>query len=176
MDLNLEPLITTEKIQTRIEELGKELTKKFKDTDKEIVAICVLKGSFIFFTDLVRKLELDLSCEFLAVSSYNGTQSSGEVKMTLDLSQPVEGRHVLLIEDIVDTGLTMNFLKNNLKMRRPESVTTVSLLLKPDALKVPTEVDFVGFEIANDFVVGYGLDYRGLYRNLDYIAQVQNLN
>ena len=98
------------------------------------------------------------------------------MKVTLDLTIPLENRDVILVEDIVDTGLTMNYLKNALMSRKPKSLTTVALLEKPDALKVACEVDFVGFKIPNDFVVGYGLDYQGLYRNLPYIAQVQSLN
>jgi hypoxanthine phosphoribosyltransferase len=102
--------------------------------------------------------------------------SSGEVKVTLDLAHPIEGKHVILVEDIVDTGLTMNYLKNAMLARKPKTLTTVALLEKPEALKVPCEIDMVGFKIPNDFVVGYGLDYQGYYRNLPYIAQVQSLN
>ncbi len=171
-NLNLSSYISEEKIQARVVELGKTLTDKFKD--KELVAVCVLKGSFMFFSDLIRNIETDLSCEFFGVSSYHGTTSSGEVKVTLDLSTPVEGKHVLLVEDIVDTGLTMNYLKTAMESRKPKSLTTVSLLEKPEALKVPCKIDYVGFKIPNDFVVGYGLDYQGQYRNLPYIAQVQD--
>jgi hypoxanthine phosphoribosyltransferase len=143
---------------------------------KDIVAVCVLKGSFVFYSDLIRNIETDVQCEFFGVSSYHGMSSSGEVKVTLDLAHPIEGKDVILVEDIVDTGLTMNYLKSALLSRKPKSLTTVALLEKPDALKVPCEVDYVGFKIPNDFVVGYGLDYQGLYRNLPYIAQVQSLN
>ena len=100
--------------------------------------------------------------------------SSGEVKVTLDLTQPIEGKHVILVEDIVDTGLTMNYLKTTLLARNPASLTTVALLEKPEALKVPCKLDYVGFKITNEFVVGYGLDYQGYYRNLPFIGQVQN--
>ena len=142
-----------------------------------VVAICILKGSFVFYSDLIRAMDIDVQCEFFGVSSYHGNMtSSGEVKVTLDLANPIEGRHVVLVEDIVDTGLTMNYLKTTLLSRKPKSLTTVTLLEKPDALKVPCELDYVGFKIPNDFVVGYGLDYQGLYRNLPYIAQVQSLN
>jgi hypoxanthine phosphoribosyltransferase len=171
-NLKLSSYISEEKIQARVLELGKTLTDKFKD--KDLVAVCVLKGSFMFFSDLIRNIETDLSCEFFGVSSYHGTTSSGEVKVTLDLSTPVEGKHVLLVEDIVDTGLTMNYLKTAMESRKPKSLTTVSLLEKPEALKVPCKIDYVGFKIPNDFVVGYGLDYQGQYRNLPYIAQVQD--
>lgn len=172
--LKLSTYITEEQIQSKVKEIGSLLTKKFQG--KDVVAVCVLKGSFVFYSDLVRNIQSDITCEFFGVSSYQGTQSSGEVKVTLDLANPVEGKHVLLVEDIVDTGLTMNYLKNAILSRKPASLTTVALLEKPDALKVPCELDHVGFKIPNDFVVGYGLDYQGYYRNLPFIAQVQNFN
>lgn len=172
-NLTLKPYITEEKLQAKVKELGATLTKKFKG--EKVVAVCVLKGSFMFYSDLIRSMETDITCEFFGVSSYNGgTSSSGEVKVTLDLSSPVEGVHVILVEDIVDTGITMNYLKGAILSRKPKSLTTIALLEKPDALKVPCQLDYVGFKIPNDFVVGYGLDYQGYYRNLPYIAQVQN--
>ncbi len=172
-NLKLSTYLSEDQIQKKVKELGATLTKKFKGQD--VVAVCVLKGSFVFFSDLVRNIETDISCEFFGVSSYHGgTSSSGEVKVTLDLANPVEGKHVLLVEDIVDTGLTMNYLKSAILSRKPKSLTTIALLEKPEALKVPCEIDLVGFKIPNDFVVGYGLDYQGFYRNLPYIAQVQN--
>lgn len=172
MNLKLSTYISAEQIQQKVKELGAQISKKFKGED--LIAICVLKGSFIFYSDLIRSVENDVVCEFFGVSSYHGTSSSGEVKVTLDLSSAIEGKHVLLVEDIIDTGLTMNYLKNNLQSRKPKSLTTIALLEKPDALKVPCTIDMVGFKIPNDFVVGYGLDYEGYYRNLPYIAQVQN--
>jgi len=174
-NLKLSSYIKEEEIQAKVKELGQTITKKFKG--KDVVAICVLKGSFVFYSDLIRAVDTDLTCEFFGVSSYHGgTSSSGEVKVTLDLANPVEGKHVILVEDIVDTGLTMNYLKAAIMSRKPKSLTTIALLEKPDALKVPCEIDMVGFKIPNDFVVGYGLDYQGFYRNLPYIAQVQNFN
>ncbi len=174
-NLKLSTYIKEEEIQAKVKELGQIITKKFKG--QEVVAVCVLKGSFMFYSDLIRSIDTDITCEFFGVSSYHGgTSSSGEVKVTLDLASPVEGKHVILIEDIVDTGLTMNYLKTAMNSRKPKSLTTIALLEKPDALKVPCEIDMVGFKIPNDFVVGYGLDYQGFYRNLPYIAQVQNFN
>ncbi len=174
-NLKLSSYISEEQIQAKVKEMGAALTKKFKG--QEVVAVCVLKGSFVFYSDLIRNIDTDVTCEFFGVSSYHGgTTSSGEVKVTLDLASPVEGKHVLLVEDIVDTGLTMNYLKTAMISRKPKSLTTVTLLEKPDALKVKCELDYVGFKIPNDFVVGYGLDYQGFYRNLPYIAQVQNFN
>ena len=172
-NLELKTYISEEKLQAKVKEIGQELTKKFKG--KKLTAICVLKGSFMFYSDLIRSIDTDLTCEFFGVSSYHGgTTSSGEVKVTLDLSTPIEGQHVILVEDIVDTGLTMNYLKKSIESRSPASLTTVALLEKPEALKVPCKLDHVGFQITNEFVVGYGLDYDGYFRNLPYIAQVQN--
>ena len=173
-NLELKTYLSEEKIQQKVNEIGKALTEKFKG--KKVTAVCVLKGSFIFYSDLIRHINTDITCEFFGVSSYHGgTSSSGEVKVTLDLSSPIEGQHVILVEDIVDTGLTMNYLKKSIESRNPASLTTVALLEKPEALKVPCKLDYVGFKIANEFVVGYGLDYDGYFRNLPYIAQVQNL-
>lgn len=171
--LELKTYISEEKLQSKVSEIGKLLTTQFKD--KKVTAVCVLKGSFMFYSDLIRHIQTDITCEFFGVSSYHGgTSSSGEVKVTLDLSSAIEGQHVILVEDIVDTGLTMNYLKNSILARKPASLTTVALLEKPEALKVPCKLDHVGFQITNEFVVGYGLDFDGYYRNLPYIAQVQN--
>jgi hypoxanthine phosphoribosyltransferase len=172
-NLDLKPYITEAQLQEKIKSIGADLTKKFKG--QKVVAVCVLKGSFLFYSDLIREINTDITCEFFGVSSYHGgTTSSGEVKVTLDLASPIEGQHVILIEDIVDTGLTMNYLIKSMESRKPASITTVTLLEKPEALKVPCKLDHVGFKITNEFVVGYGLDYQGFYRNLPYIAQVQN--
>ncbi len=172
--LKLRTLISEEEIQKKTVSIGQEITKKFKD--KPLVSVCVLKGSVMFFADLMRSVDTDVTCEFLGVSSYNNAmQSSGEIKVTLDLATPVEGKNVLLVEDIVDTGLTMNYLVQMLQARKPKSITTVTLLHKPAAVQIPIKLDYVGFEIANEFVVGYGLDYQGYYRNLPFIAQVQNI-
>ena len=171
-NLEIKPYITEADLQKKVDEIGTALTKKFKN--QRVVAICVLKGSFMFYSDLIRKIDADITCEFFGVSSYHGTSSSGEVKVTLDLAKPIQDQHVLLVEDIVDTGITMNYLKNSILARKPASLTTVALLEKPDALKVPCKLDHVGFKISNEFVVGYGLDYEGYYRNLPFIGQVQN--
>jgi len=173
--LKLSSYISEADIQKKVKELGLTLSQRF--AGKDLIAICVLKGSFVFYSDLIRQITTDVQCEFFGVSSYHGgMSSSGEVKVTLDLAHPIEGKDVILVEDIVDTGITMNYLKTALTSRKPKSLVTVTLLEKPDALKVPCEIDYVGFKIPNDFVVGYGLDYQGLYRNLPYIAQVQSLN
>lgn len=178
-ELTLSPLLTEEKIKSRVRELGKTLTALCQSESKSgpVVAVCILKGSFVFYSDLVREIDADITTEFLGVSSYGDSmKSSGEVKLTLDLTNSIEGKTVVLIEDIIDTGLTMDFLCKTLKARNPRKILTCSLLLKPDALKVPFKPDYVGFEIGNDFVVGYGLDYQGYYRNLPYVARVDSLN
>ena len=173
--LKLNTLLSEEKIQKRVKEIGAEVSEKLRGND--VIAICVLNGSFVFYSDLIRCIESDVICDFIGCSSYGDSMSSsGQVKLTLDLSNNIEGRHVLLIEDIVDTGLTINYLQKILESRKPKSVTTVSLLYKPDAKKVDFKLDVFGFKIPNDFVVGYGLDYQGMYRNLPYVAQVQNMN
>lgn len=173
--LNMIPLIDEKTIQKRVRELGAEITKVCKN--EPIIVVGVLKGSFMFYADLIRNIDADVKCEYLGCSSYgNSTTSSGEVKMTLDLTSGIEGKTVLLVEDIVDTGYTMSFLKKSLAARNPKKLLTASLLFKPAALKTDCKIDYVGFEIGNEFVVGYGLDYQGLYRNLPYIAQVNSLN
>jgi hypoxanthine phosphoribosyltransferase len=173
--LKMTKLIDERKIATRVKEMGAEITKLCKKDD--LIAVCVLKGSFIFFSDLVRAIDADIKVDFLGCSSYGqSTKSSGEVKLTLDLNNGIEGKNVLLVEDIVDTGLTMSFLKKTLMARNPKKILAASLLFKPAALKVDFKPDFVGFEIGNEFVVGYGLDYQGYYRNVPHIAVVNNLN
>ena len=167
-------LMSEEQIQERVATIGAELTQKF--AGKDLLAVGVLKGSFMFFSDLIRAIDTDISCDFLGVSSYKGTRSTGEVKVTLDMTSSIKDRHILLIEDIVDTGLTMNYLKNTIMSREPASLTTASLLFKPKALKVDCTIDYTGFEIGNDFVVGYGLDYQDYYRNLPYVGVLQNIN
>lgn len=173
--LRLSQLISEDEIKGRVQKIGDAITDRFRNQD--LVMVGVLKGSFMFFADLVRSIHTDLTCDFCGLSSYNdGMQSSGEVKLTMDLSRSIRDRNVVIVEDIVDTGLTMNFLKRHLQPHKPKTLVTAALLMKPDALKEKCEVDFVGFKIPNDFVVGYGLDYQGYHRNLPYIAQISNIN
>lgn len=175
MNPRLSTVISEKDLQKRIKEMGEALTDKFKNSS--VMAVCVLKGSFIFFSDLIRQIDCDMNCEFLGMSSYgNHAHSTGEVKVTMDLNASVQGRHILLVEDIIDTGLTMNYLQKLFDVRKPKSITTVTLLHKPDAKKVDCKIDLVGFKIPNDFVVGYGLDYQNNYRHLPYIARLENLN
>lgn len=174
-ELKLSPLITETDLQKKIQELAQKIDETFKGED--VIALCVLKGSFIFFSDLVRSLNANVKCEFIGLSSYgDDTKSSGEVRMTMDLSTSLEGKNVLIIEDIVDTGLTMKYLASYVQLRKPKSFKIVSLLHKPEVTKEKVNIDYVGFEIANEFVVGYGLDFQGYYRNLPYIARVENMN
>jgi hypoxanthine phosphoribosyltransferase len=175
LPLKLAKLIDEKELQKRVKELGAQITKDFKGED--LIVVCILKGSYMFYSDLVREIDLNVICEYFGVSSYHGeTQSSGEVKVTLDLTNPLEGKNVLLVEDIVDSGLTMSYLKKCLMARNPKKLRTVSLLVKPVAMKADVGLDYQGFEIKNEFVVGYGLDYQEYYRNLPYIAKVENLN
>ncbi|MBI3544732.1 MAG: hypoxanthine phosphoribosyltransferase [Deltaproteobacteria bacterium] len=166
-------LIPELKIKQRIQDMATEIM--FDHRGKELTVICVLKGSFIFFADLIREIDLPMACEFMGVSSYgNKTTSSGEVKLTLDMTEPLNGKHVVIVEDIVDTGLTMQYLVNNLKQRKPASLKVCSLLVKPESLKCDIEIDYVGFKLGNEFVVGYGLDHAGKFRQLPYIGVVEN--
>ncbi len=164
-------LKTQNEIFEKVAELGAILTHRFQG--KEPVAICVLNSSFMFYSDLIRQIDLDLTCEFLGVSSYKESQvSSGAVKVTLDLDISLEGKDVILIEDLIDSGLTMNYLIENFKSRKPNSLMTVALLQKTECLKVPCKVDLVGFEVGPEFIVGYGIDSAGAFRNLPYLATV----
>ncbi|MHC4937083.1 MAG: hypoxanthine phosphoribosyltransferase [Planctomycetota bacterium] len=170
----LSVLISEEEIQKRIEELSLELAADFRDKDP--VVICVLKGAFIFVADLTRRMNFPVTTEFIRVSSYgNNVVTSGEVKLELDLANSVSNRHVILVEDIVDTGLTLQYLRANLQARNPASVKVCALLHKPENNVKLSTIDYLGFRIPGKFVVGYGLDYQGYYRNLPYIAQIQDL-
>jgi hypoxanthine phosphoribosyltransferase len=165
------PLLSTEVIQARVAELGAAITRDY--ADKELAIVSVLAGSFIFAADLCRKIDLPLSVDFLGVRSYgDSTSTSGVVRITHDLMRPVEGKHVLLVEDIVDTGLTVRFLMDTLFTRRPASLRLASLLNKPERARVSVPIDYLGFTIEDVFVVGYGLDYAQRYRNLPYIGVI----
>jgi hypoxanthine phosphoribosyltransferase len=166
----METLITAEKIQSRIAELGAQIEADYPDPD-EIHLVGVLKGGFMFMADLVRAMSARVTLDFIAVSSYaTSTKSSGEVRMLKDLDSGLEGRHVIIVEDIVDTGLTLTYLQDILRARAPRSLKTACLLSKPSRRKVDVTVDYVGFTIEDKFVVGYGLDYAEKYRNLSHIA------
>lgn len=173
LDIKPKILIPEVKLQERLTELGEEIHHDFKG--KEIVAVCILKGSFVFFSDLIRKIDLPMTCEFLGVSSYgNKMVSSGEVKVTLDINDPLEGKHVIVFEDIVDSGLTLSYIMNALKARKPATLKSCALLFKPESLKTEIAVDYLGFKIGNEFVVGYGIDYAGKFRGLPYVGYVEH--
>jgi len=162
-------LISQEELAKRIKELAKEIERDYAGRDLLIVA--VLKGSFMFLADLIRELDYHVAVDFMGTSSYGvSTQSSGEVRITKDLEQSVAGRHILLVEDIVDTGLTLRYLVDTLRARQPASVKVCALLDKPARRRVRIGLDYYGFIIPNAFVVGYGLDYQEKYRGLPYVG------
>lgn len=165
---SLETLIEADRIARRVRELGGEIRAAYGD--RPILCIGVLKGSFLFLADLVREIPGEVRCDFLGVSSYIGTRSTGEVRITHDVRGPIEGFDVLLVEDIVDTGLTLAYLLRTLTVRAPRSIRVASLLDKPSRRRAEVKVDFVGFTIPDEFVVGYGLDLDERFRNLREIA------
>lgn len=162
-------LISEDRLKDKVRELGEKINIDY--SDKNPVLIAILKGSVVFLADILRFLDISCSLDFIAVSSYGcDTESSGVVRLIMDLRESIEGRHVLLIEDIVDTGLTAAYLRDNLLTRRPRSFKICTLLSKPENRKVRIDIDYMGFEIPNKFVVGYGLDYMEKYRNLPFVA------
>lgn len=162
-------LLTKEQLDQRVQELGEEITKKFEG--EEPLFIGILKGSFIFMADLIRNVNLKCAMDFMAVSSYGcGTSSSGAVKINKDLNEDITGRHIVIVEDILDSGVTLNYLCGYLQNRKPASITLVTLLDKPARRKAPVKADFIGFEVPDEFVVGYGLDYAEKYRNLPFVG------
>ena len=172
---NLEPLFTSEQIQTRVAEMGAEIARDYAGQTPLLVG--VLKGAYIFLSDLVRATDLRLGVEFMAISSYGAAmRSSGEVRIVKDLDVPVEGRDILIVEDIVDTGLTLSFLINSLHQRGARSVRLAALLDKFERRERDVKIDYCGFQIPDAFVVGYGLDYAERYRNLPYIAVIKDPN
>lgn len=164
-------MLTDEQIANRIKELGAQISSQYEGLKEPLILVGVLKGSVIFLADLCRAIDIPLEIEFMGVSSYgDATESSGVVQITQDLTKPVAGRHVLLVEDIVDSGLTAKYLFQNLNSRDPASLGLVSLLEKPGKSQGSVEVKFCGFQIEDEFVVGYGLDLAGVYRNLPYVG------
>ena len=163
-------LIPEETLQARVAELGRAINGMYDDADRPLL-VCVLKGAFMFLADLTRHLEMRHEVDFMEVSSYGaGTESSGVVRILLDLEQNIKGRHVLIVEDIIDAGYTLDYVTRNLRTRRPASLRICSLLSKPSRREIDVPVDLVGFEVPDEFVVGYGLDYAEEYRNLPFIG------
>jgi len=168
-----ETIVEAETLQERVRELGAELTRDYEGCDLFLMG--VLKGAVFFVADLMRHIDLDCELDFMAVSSYGSlTDSSGVVRILKDLDAPIEGKDVLIVEDIVDSGLTLNYLLRNLRGRNPRSLEVCALLVKPGRRKIDLPIRYVGFEIPNQFVVGYGLDLDQRHRNLPYVAAVED--
>ena len=162
-------LLTEEQIMGKVKEIGAELTEFYKD--KNPLVVCLLKGSSLFFTDLIRNMEIPMELDFMAVSSYgSGTKSSGDIKIKKDLVTDIKDRNVLLVEDIIDSGNTLYYLKDILYERQPKDIKIVSLLEKPSRREKPIKSDFCCFEVEDEFVVGYGMDYAEKYRNLPFVG------
>ncbi len=162
-------LLTEEQIQKRVKEMGQKISEDYRG--KDLLVVCILKGAVLFYADLCRAIDIPISMDFMAVSSYgSGTRSSGVVRILKDLSSPAEGMDILLVEDILDTGNTLSYLRRTLLNRAPASLKICTLLDKPERREADVSVDYAGFNIPDEFVVGYGLDYDEKYRNLPYIG------
>ena len=172
-DPNLKVLIASEEIQARVKAMGEEITRDY--TGKNLHLLAVLKGACVFLSDLMRAIDLPLTLDFIGISSYGAsTKSSGEVRITKDLDKSLAGKDVLVVEDIIDTGLTLNYLANIFRSREVNSLNIVALLDKPDRHEIDVHAKYIGFTIPNHFVVGYGLDVSEMYRNLPFIAVPQD--
>ncbi|NLI31022.1 MAG: hypoxanthine phosphoribosyltransferase [Nitrospiraceae bacterium] len=165
---SIKPLLTAEQIQTRVAELGRLIS--LDHAGKELLAISAMKGAFMFFSDLIRFLDIPVKVDFVGASSYSGTETTGAVKIYQNLTEQVTGKHVLLVDDIIDTGVTLDRLRSELLSRQPACLKICTLLDKPSRRRVPVPVDYVGFEVPDLFIVGYGIDYNGMFRQLPYVA------
>ena len=164
-------LIGEEELHARIDEMAHRVNEKYKDAGNDLILVAVLKGAVFFLTDFARQLSIPSQMEFMAVSSYgNSTSSSGVVRILKDLDRDIEGRDVVIVEDIIDSGLTLSWLMKNLRNRNPRSLEVITLLRKPEAVRTSLDVADVGFDIPNEFVIGYGLDYAERYRDLPYVG------
>lgn len=162
-------LVTEEELKVRVKELGEAITAEYEG--KDLLVVGILKGSSVFMSDLIRQIQIPLNIDFMIVSSYgNATESTGVVKIIKDIEQSISDKHVLIVEDIIDSGLTLKYLTEMLKMRKPASIKLCTLLDKPSGRKVEVDVDYVGFEMPDEFIVGYGIDYAEGYRNLPYVG------
>ncbi len=167
--MDIRPLITAEDIESKLAELGERITDDYQG--KDVLLVGVLRGAFMVMADLSRHIDLPCEFDFMAVSSYGAsTQTSGVVRIMKDLDEEIANRHVIIVEDIIDSGLTLNYLLKSLRVRKPASLEVATLLLKEGIQRVPLDVKYVGFTIGPEFVVGYGLDYAGKYRNLPYVG------
>ena len=164
-------LISEAQIKERIKALGEEITNFYKDKDEELIVVCLLKGSVIFFADLCREIKLPIKMDFMTVSSYgNQKETSRELKIVKDLEENIMGKNVLIVEDIIDSGLTLNKILEILKAREPKNLKLATFLNKPSRREVNVKIDYNGYDIPDEFVVGYGLDYAQNYRNLSYVG------
>ncbi len=163
-------LISPEQLQQRVAELGEAISRDY--TGKDLLLVCILKGGVVFLSDLIRTIRIPHAIDFMAISSYGGarTESSGVVRILMDLNTSIENRNVLIVEDIIDTGHTLSHIVDLLKTRDPQSLRICTLLNKPSRREVPVKVDYIGFDIPNEFVVGYGLDFNEVYRNLPFVG------
>lgn len=172
MEDKIRVLLTEEEVDAKIRALGKKISEDY--AGKSVHLVCVLKGGVFFMCELAKRIEVPVSMDFMSVSSYgNGTSSSGAVRIVKDLDEPLEGKDVLIVEDIIDSGNTLHYLVEILYKRNPSSIKICTLLDKPDRRTADVKVEYVGFEIPDEFVVGYGLDYAQKYRNLPYIGVVE---
>src|SRR5688572_19442742 len=170
---DVKTLIDADEIDAALTRMGEEIARDYQNQD--LLLVGVLKGAFMVMADLARKIEIPVRFDFMAVSSYGAsTQTSGVVRILKDLDEEIEGRHVLIVEDIIDSGLTLNYLLKSLRVRKPESLEVAALLVKQGIQRVELDVRYVGFEIGPEFVVGYGLDYAGKYRNLPYVGVLES--
>lgn len=167
----MEVLINEAKLQKRIEELAKKIDKDYEG--KEIVLLGILKGSVPFLWELAKRIKNDMQLEFIEVSSYEGTESTGEIELSKDIASSIEGKDVIIVEDIIDTGRTLTYLKQHILEKKPNSLKIATLLSKPSRRIMELEVDYIGFQIEDKFVVGFGLDYDQKYRNLPYIGCIE---
>lgn len=164
-------LISEDQLRARVRELADKVSEEYRDIDDDLILVCVLKGAVFFLTDFARALSIPSHMEFMAVSSYgNSTSSSGVVRILKDLDRDIEGRDVLIVEDIIDSGLTLSWLMKNLRGRHPRSLNVITLLRKPEVQTAKVDLYDVGFDIPNEFVIGYGLDYAERYRDLPYVG------
>lgn len=167
---NFNTLLTKDQIQKKVRELGARISRDYGD--EEIVLVCNLKGAFIFLADLCRYVTAPISIDFIATTSYKGTETTGEVRIIKDLKMDVSGKNILLVEDIIDTGLTVDYIINYLKLHKPKSIRICTLLDKRCMRKVDVDIDYIGFEVGDQFLIGYGLDYNERYRDMDSIAEL----
>jgi hypoxanthine phosphoribosyltransferase len=171
---SVKELIGADAIRARVAELGRTITEDYRDRGGDLVLVGVLKGSILFLADLCRQVDLPLQLDMIGIASYGDeTKSSGVVQITHDLTRPIEGKHVIIVEDIVDTGLTVHYLLENFRTRQPASLKLCALLHKPDRTVTEAPIDYLGFTIPDQFVVGYGLDFAQRYRNLPFIGVLQ---